>query len=238
MRNRRLYFHNAVLSISSRTEKNLPFTACKLVNEGIRGILARAQHIYDISVCHLTFMANHFHMLVVVKNPHHTSPFIGYIKQETSAMINRICGLRQNTVWTDGFDCINVLTHDKVADVIKYIYKNPANAHLVSSINDYPGVTSWHMFKSGIKETRHLWLKRSEFYQIDNLHAMSESAQSRIITKMAGDTPTYFPFTLEPNAWMDCFSEFANIDREAFNKNLIKEILTEEREIQHEHGVI
>ena len=238
MRNRRFYIHNTTLFITSRTERNLPFTACKLINEGIWGILARAKHLYNISVCHFTFMSNHFHMIVVVRNPRHTSPFIGYIKQETSSMINRICGVRQNTVWTDGFDNPLILTPDKVIDRIKYLYKNPTNAHLVQSINDYPGVTSWNMFKNGINKTKHLWLKRREFYQIDNLHSLSESAQSKIIAKMTGDDLKYHTFVLEPDAWMDCFCEFTNIDRKAFNQNLIKEILAEERKIQHEHGVI
>ena len=238
MRNRRFYVHNTVLSITSRTERNLPFTPCKLINTAIWGILARAQELYEISVCHFAFMANHFHMIVVVKNPSHVSPFIGHIKLETASMINRLCGLRQNTVWIDGFDTPIVLTPDKAIDRIRYIYHNPTRAHLVSSINDYPGVSSWHMYRSNIKETKHLWLKRSEFYQVDNLHALSESAQSRIITKMAGDEPKYIPFTLEPNAWMDCFPEFANINKEEFNKKLIKEILIGEREIQHEHGII
>ena len=238
MRNRRLYIHNTAIYITSRTERNLPFTTCKLINEAIKGIIARAQHIYDFSLCHFIFMPNHFHMLAVINNPHHTSPFIGYIKQETSAMINRICGVRQNTVWTNGFDGITVLTPDKVMDVIKYIYKNPAKAHLVRSINDYPGVTSWNMFKNGIKETKHRWIKRAEFYQIDNLHALSESAQSRILDRMAGDEPVYHTLTLEPNAWMDCFPEFANIDREELNRKIIKEIISEEREIAHENGVV
>ena len=183
-------------------------------------------------------MPNHFHMLAVINSPQDASPFIGYIKQETAAMINRICGVRQNTIWTDSFDSTFIMTPDKAIDRIKYIYKNPVKAHLVKSINDYPGVTSWNMFKSGINKTRHLWLKRSEFYQIKNLHALSESAQSKIIDKMAGDEPAYHTFEPEPNAWMDCFSEFGNIDREAFNQNLIKEILAEEREIKHENGVV
>ena len=238
MRNRRIYVPGTVLFITSRTEKNLPFTPCKLINEGIWGFLARAQNLYDISVCHFVFMANHFHMIVVVKDPSHVSKFIGHIKQETSFMVNRICGIRQNTNWTDGFDTPVVLTPDKVIDRIRYLYKNPANAHLVNSINDYPGISSWHMYRSNIKETKHLWLKRSEFYPINNLHAMSDSAQSKIITKMAGDEPKYLPFKLEPNAWMDCFPEFANVNREEINKNLIKEILIEEREIPHERGIL
>ena len=238
MRNRRLYIHNTVVSITSRTERNLPFTTCKLINEAIWGILARARHLYDFSVCHFVFMPNHFHMLGVVNATQDASSFIGYIKQETSAMINRICGVRQNTVWSDSFDSVPVFTPDKVIDRIKYIYNNPAKAHLVRSINDYPGVTSWGMFRSGINKGRYVWLKRSEFFEIKNLHALSESVQSRIVAKIAGDEPEYHTFELEPNAWMDCFPEFNNINRETFNQNLIKEILSEEREIKHDNGVI
>jgi hypothetical protein len=177
-------------------------------------------------------------MLAVINSSEDVSSFVGYIKQETSAMINRICGVRQNTIWTDSFDNVTILTPDKVIDRIKYIYKNPAKAHLVRSIGDYPGVSSWNMFRSGIHKARHLWLKRSGFYQINNLHALSESAQSKIITKMAGDNPNYHTFELEPDAWMDSFPEFNHINREVFNQNFIKEILTEEREIAHENGVM
>ncbi len=238
MRNRRFYINNTAVSITSRTEKNLPFTTCKVINEAIWGILARARTLFDFSICHFVFMPNHFHILAVINSPHDVSPFVGYIKQETSAMINRICGVRQNTVWADSFDCATILTPDKAIDRIKYIYKNPANAHLVKSINDYPGVTSWNMFKNGINEIKHLWLKRSEFYQIKNLHALSESAQSKIILKMASKYPAYNTFKLEPNAWMDCFPEYDDIDRETFNQVLIKKILAEERDIEHEKGVI
>ncbi len=35
-------------------------------------------------------MPNHFHILAVINSAHAVSPFIGYIKQETSATINRI----------------------------------------------------------------------------------------------------------------------------------------------------
>ena len=55
---------------------------------------------------------------------------------------------------------------------------------------------------------------------------------------MVGDEPVYHTFELEPNAWMNCFSEFNNIDREAFNQKLIKEVLSEEREIKHEKGIV
>jgi REP element-mobilizing transposase RayT len=238
MRNRRLYIHNTALAITSRTEEGLPLTACKLINKGIWGILARAKSLYDISVCHLVFMPNHFHMLAVVKTSQDVSPFIGYIKQETSAMINRIRGVRQNTVWTDSFHCAILLTQDKAIDWIKYIYKNPANAHLVKSINDYPNVSSWNMFKNGMNKAEHLWLKRSKFYEIKNLHALSDSAQSKIITKMAGDKPEYNTFELEPKAWMDCYPDFENVNREEFNQKLINEILAEEQKILHENGVL
>jgi REP element-mobilizing transposase RayT/predicted protein tyrosine phosphatase len=235
---RKLYVEDTVLFISSRVEKNLPFPAYPLINTALLGIIARAKSLYDISVCHFLFMANHFHMLVVVRKPEDVSNFLRLLKLESAAAINRICGVRQNTIWTDGFDDPIVLTSDKVIDIIKYIYKNPATAHLVNSINQYPGISSWNMFKSKEYSKQCVWLKRSEFYKIDNLNLMTDRKQQEIINELAGKEPKFHTFTLEPNAWMQCFPEYQSIDADSINNKIIKEILEEERKIEHPTDIV
>ena len=238
MHKNKLYVQGKLLFLTSRVEKDLPFATCKVLNTAIWGILARANEQWDISVCHFVFMTNHFHMLVVVRNPADVPMFVKHIKQETAAAVNRICGIRQNTVWTRGFDDPIVLSADKALDIIKYIYKNPANAHLVSSIEQYPGVSSWEMFKNKEYNKKCVWLKRSSFSAVPNLTQLSDCSQAQLISEFAGKEPIFHTFKLSPNAWMECFEEYKNADRDTVNQQIIDEILCEEQQIEHPNGVL
>jgi hypothetical protein len=183
-------------------------------------------------------MSNHFHLLVVVRNPADVPNFIRLLKLESASAINRICGVRQNTVWLDGFDDPIVLTPDKVIDVIKYIYKNPASADLVNSIEEYPGLSSWTMFKEREYSKECVWLKRSQFHQINNLAFMTDEKQQTIIDELAGDEPIFHTLEIEPSAWMKCFPEYENANPDEVNDKIIKEILEEEKKIEHPQGVV
>jgi REP element-mobilizing transposase RayT len=235
---RKLYVENTVLFLTSRVEKDLPFPAYTLINAALFGILARAKSLYNISICHFVFMSNHFHMLAVVRNPADVPNFIRLLKLESASAINRICGIRQNTVWTDGFDDPIVLTSDKIINTIKYIYKNPASANLVNSIEQYPGISSWNMFKKKEHNKECVWLKRSQFHKINNLAFMTDKKQQEIINNLAGDEPIFHTFDLEPNAWMDCFPEYKNADQEEINNRIIQEVLEEEKKLEHPKGVV
>ncbi|MDR2337761.1 MAG: transposase [Deltaproteobacteria bacterium] len=235
---RKLYVENTVLFITSRVEKDLPFPAYPLINTTLLGILARAKSLYDISICHFVFMSNHFHLLAVVRNPADVPNFIRLLKLESAAAINRICGVRQNTVWTNGFDDPIVLTSDKVIDTIKYIYKNPAAADLVNSIEQYPGLSSWSMFRRGEHQKECVWLRRSQFHKIENLGLMTDKKQQEIINTLAGDEPIFHTFELEPNAWLECFPEYKNADSKELSNRIIKEVLQEERKLEHPRGVV
>jgi hypothetical protein len=157
---------------------------------------------------------------------------------ESAAAINRLCGVRQNTIWTDGFDDPIVLTSDKVIDIIKYIYKNPATSNLVNSIEQYPGLSSWSMFKKGEHCRECIWLRRSKFYKIGNLGLMTDKKQGEIINEIAGDDPIFHTFELEPNSWTKCFPEYNNVDIEELTNRIIKEIQQEEKNLKHPKGVV
>ncbi|MDR2337401.1 MAG: transposase [Deltaproteobacteria bacterium] len=216
----------------------MPFPAYPLINTALIGILARAKSLYNISICHFVFMSNHFHILAVVRNPADIPNFIRLLKLESASAINRICGIRQNTVWNDGFDDPIVLTYDKVIDTIKYIYKNPASADLVNSIEQYPGLSSWSMFKKKEYRKECVWIKRSQFYKINNLALMTDKKQKELINNLAGDKPIFHTFELEPNAWMEGFIEYKDNNPEEINNQIIKEVIEEEKKLEHPKGVV
>jgi hypothetical protein len=153
-------------------------------------------------------------------------------------MINRLTGVRQRTVWSRGFDDPIILTVDKVIHFIKYIYKNAANANLVSSIEQYPGNSSWQMFRTKQYEKNCIWIRREAFYKINSLHCMNERELNKLVLKLAGETPKYHNFVLEPDAWISCFDEFKDIEPDTINQKIINEILDEERHLEHPTGVL
>src|SRR5690606_34556989 len=109
-KNRKYYRHNDCLLVTSRTEEGLPIVPTTVLNLLINGILAKATTMYKIKLCHYLFMANHFHILLVVDNPEHVSSFLRYIKSETAHAINRLLNRRRKTIWLSGSDSPIILT--------------------------------------------------------------------------------------------------------------------------------
>ena len=97
-RNRKYYPNRTVLLVSSRIEEGLPIVPSLNLNFIVWGILARAQSMYGVQVCHFVIMSNHFHMLLVVQDPEAVSDFLGYVKAEIAHAINRLQGRRQKTI--------------------------------------------------------------------------------------------------------------------------------------------
>lgn len=101
--NRKYFVNRSVHLVTSRTEEGLPIVASFLLNFIIWGILARARGKFRVRICHFVFLANHFHMLIVVDNPEHVPAFVGYVKCEIAHAINRLLGRRRKTIWMECF---------------------------------------------------------------------------------------------------------------------------------------
>ena len=104
MPNRKLFVHRTVVEVCFRTEEGLPLPATPYIKVIIESVLARAQSLYPVIICHCLVMANHVHMLVVVDDPACVPAFVGYLKGETAHVVNHLRGRKKRTVWCDGFD--------------------------------------------------------------------------------------------------------------------------------------
>jgi REP element-mobilizing transposase RayT len=228
--NRKYYPHNAVLLVTSRTEEGLPIVPTLIMNFLIWGILARARSMYQIKVCHFLFMANHFHMILVVENPEHVSEFIGYVKAEIAHAINKLLGRRKKRVWDDGYDSPLILTVEDVLKYIRYIYLNPARANLVGSIKDYPGVSSWQMFVGGTLRTKHKRQHRSSVKK-SSLPALSINEQKQYLKLLEAANYPEYEFVLEPFAWVECFKGLSGVDIKKIKNDLISDIYKEEEKL-------
>ena len=232
-RNRKYYPHNAVLFCTSRTEEGLPFVASLVMNFILWGILARAKEKYNVRVCHFLFMANHFHMLLVVDDPAEVSRFIGYVKGESAHAVNRLLGRAQKTIWQDGYDSPVVLTAYDAMRYIRYLYLNPARADLEEHIQRYPGVSSWEMFSKGRSHRICKRLNRDSLFKLPS-PALGVNEQRRMASSFENLPGSEHTFELEPDAWMECFPELEHQSVEETNAELVKSIEEEELKLSKE----
>lgn len=143
MRHRQLFISGSVYFITFRTEEGLPFVPLPFMNKLILSAMARAKRLYPVQLIGVTVQANHAHMLIRVIDPEAVSGFVGYFKTETSNYLNRLLNRRQRTVWFKRFDNPRVLDIDKAFEILAYILLNPVKDGLVSSMREYPGVSSY-----------------------------------------------------------------------------------------------
>lgn len=191
-----------------------------VINAIIWGILAAARARYRVRICHFVFLANHLHMILVVENPAHVPDFMRYVKSEITHAVNRLLGRHKKTIWEEGYDSPNLRTSAKVIHYIKYIYLNPSRAHLVDSIKEYPGVSSWEMFVNNIHKTQHARIPRP---LIEPLYspALSINEQRLLTSRWENLGLQRDEFILEPWAWVEAFP---SIDIEACRSKILRDI--------------
>jgi len=231
-RNRKYFPNKSVVLVSTRTETGLPFPPSYHINFLLWGILAKAQSLYSVKVCHFVFMSNHLHMMIVVDNPEDVCKFVGYIKAESAHAINRILGRRQRTIWSDGYDSPVILTAEGAIQFIEYIYVNPTKDYLEESIKQYPGLSSWDMFITGELIKMCKKIRRSSI-TIKN-PKLSINMQKKILKEYQDLDGENCFFKLEPNAWMEQFDEYKDEDPLLINAQLIEKITDKEIEFKKE----
>ena len=232
-KNRKYFPNKSVVLCATRTETGLPLVPSLNLNFILWGILARAQEQFDVSVCHFVFLGNHFHMMLVVRNPSDVSKFIGYIKAESAHAVNRLLARPQRTIWQDGYDSPLLLTPKDAMKYIRYIYLNPARADLSESIYNYAGISSWEMFTSGNHTKSCKRLSRDSIKPLWS-PALSINEQKRLVETYQEEAGTKHEFKLEPNAWMECFPELKEVMEFELNTQLKMEIEHEEKRLVKE----
>jgi REP element-mobilizing transposase RayT len=215
--------HGSVLFCSFSLEEGLLLLANPLCEAIIKSCLARACELYPVRICHIIVEATHVHLVMVVINPDHVEAFHRYFKAESAHMINGLLGRNKKTLWCEGYDSPIVLTPKRALMAIAYLYSNPAKDNLETSIDRYPGFSSWKMFMSGKLTRQWKRLRRPKFTPIAR-DANNLRGYTKFAADILDDSQEVLTFTLEPNAWMDAFGYRSAEQQERVNKLLIARI--------------
>lgn len=231
---RKMYISEKPYFITSRIQKGLPMVPTHNMNLIIEGILAQALELFPVKLCHYKFMQNHFHAVIVALDPGNASSFVGYVKGEIAHAINDMLGVRKGTIWEAGYDSPILLDAETTISKISYLYGNAAKANLVDSIDLYPGVSSWSIFKSSKNSKNCFKVPRDKVFKQS---APNISIYEQIILKKELiKTAKKLELKLEPNAWVGCFE--GEVDQEVANKEIIAEVYKLEKELKEERQKI
>jgi hypothetical protein len=177
--------------------------------------------MYPVKISAFLVNATHIHMILVVDNPNDVVDFIRHFKTESAHMLNRVLGRRKRTIWCEGYDSPVVLTETRAITALTYLYANPAKDNLVESIDMYPGLSSWKMFKTGNVKKKWKRIRRPALtkVRVHTLRGYTEESQ-----RLLDGTNEVLTFTLSPNAWMEAFGITDSKEQEAMNQKIIERL--------------
>jgi hypothetical protein len=143
-------------------------------------------------------------------------------------MINGLLGRTKRTLWCEGYDSPIVLTPARALMAIGYLYGNPAKDNLETSIDRYPGFSTWKMFQSGNLTRQWKRLRRPQFTSIPR-DANNLRGYTKLAEELLNESEEVLTFTLEPNAWMESFGYHSPEEQQKWNDRLIAHIRLLER---------
>jgi len=206
MRNRRdrRGGNSLVLHVTNRTICGLPFVCRLFMSLILRGILAKAQNLYPVQICHFQWMGNHYH-IILTGRAQYISPFGCYMQGEVAKSIKRLTRQYQTKVWTGRAKEQRLCTAEDVLGKIVYLYANPVRAGLVARAADWPGLSSFQMYQSGSLVFLATWIPfrvlRKLPKNVDYLRDIT------LLKKLSLHGEGEYEFHLSPNAWRRCFAE-------------------------------
>lgn len=193
------------MSVVNRTAEGLPFVVGSHMRVIIEGILAKAQSLYPVTVCHLLFMMNHYHGIVIC-NPKTLSDFMGYFQGELAKCVNRFTGRCNQNVWAGRYCAQPILTPKDVITEITYLYANPCAANLAERPGDWLGVSTWDMYQQGKFNKSCKWICSSQLSKLP-VSGFSVKLQEKLKNKLLAESTEEHTWQVDPYAWMSCFEE-------------------------------
>ena len=137
---------NHLYEICFRARENLPLPVTNYMKLLISCILSRTQRDFKVDICHHLWQGNHPHIVAILKDADQARCFYMELQKKLTDAIKRLLGLEYLHIWAGTPRVIEIPDLESAIKMIAYYYANPAAAHLVESIEQYPGLSSWTDF--------------------------------------------------------------------------------------------
>ncbi len=109
----------------------------------------RKMHVdYDVELIAYVIMSNHWHLIVRLRNDR-LPDIMRDFKGGLAKSMNKILG-RRGAVWMERYHDEAVLDDEAADGEVHYVHVNPLRAHLVETLEDYPGLSSWPAYAKNL----------------------------------------------------------------------------------------
>ena len=213
--------------LTTSVESGIMLPANPLVKYVLVSALLKAQLHHNIKISHFLVNGTHIHFIVRVINPEDIPGFMERFKTESAHYLNRLLGRKQRTIWCKRYDMSACLEYTDVINRIVYIYNNPVKDGLISSIDLYPGLSSWQRFKSNKSYIKGALLSRRNIKPVEQVPGEKQFEHHR---KGLSKKRKVRILEIDPNDWMKAF----DIDDPKEINELILSSIEENRKDIHE----
>ena len=188
-------------------------------------------------------MGNHPHLLVVTSSPDQLKDFYAELQKKITDSIKALLGVRKLRLWEGRPVVARVATLDDTIEQIVYLYANPCRANLVQSIDDYPGFSSYQIFKSchaaGVSASQEI---RSRWLRVDDIptlpHRVMKFMDDRLFTAQLQEQGVKQSYHVEPNAWMKAFGVEKDDEVQRINETILTSLKRREAEHARERAAL
>lgn len=180
----------AVYFVTSRTEEGLPFLDTEKYRPICESIMARGQALYPVKIGAFHLGTNQYHAILGAIIPEDFTLFIGYVKQELAHVVNKENARQKKTVWCEGYDSPVLLGVKEVLYYTEYVYSQPVNDGLTSTVKAYKGANGYKNFVAGIQQTKHKRILRTVLEGSDERKQLAQE----------------HTLTVDPLFWLESFS--------------------------------
>ena len=222
----KIFIHNTVVLVTTRTEEGLPLVPTRVLNTIIDSVLGSAKRLFPVRLIAYSFQLNHFHLVIYIDDPENVSKFVGYVKQEIAHRLNRLLGRRKRTVWADGYDSPTILSHETAFEKIAYTVCNPVKDHVAKNLNESPFVSSWRALRDRRFTLKTKYIPRSEVPRLSEPDRPWRDDKALMKHINAIETKE-FEFNIDPYSWKQAFPELANLADEEIHSMIMRAIKLE-----------
>ena len=225
--NPKLFVNNIPYELCTSVQSGLPLVPTEYMKILIQGAMAAAQSLYPVTICHYIVMANHIHFLIVVKDPADVPRFMDYLKTELAHCINRLLGATGRSFWMAGYDSVMILSPEKFVERMIYLYGNPSEVGLVTSIEKFPGLNSFGSLSTEETITLHKKISRNECFRLPE-GRLSQQFQKELVQSFLDGKGLTYKLKIEPWAWMQCYTRSKGSNCETILEDFLSRLRKEE----------
>ena len=232
-RRRRYIESNSLYEVVFRARRGLPFACLKVIELIIKSALARTQRDCKVLLCHFLWMANHPHILLIAKDAAQLVRFYGELEKRITDSLKRLLDMEYLDLWEGRPSVIRIADMEAAIERVVYLYCNPSKAGLISSIDQYPGYSSWRQFQKtrsalSARITEKVpWIRLPDISRVPRRN-LSGRQDDFLARKMRSKASKFHRLTLLPNAWMKCFGIRGSKEIEQVNQNIQQAIYSNE----------